>query len=168
MVMLCGTHTSKHVDALENVQRRATTCRCIPSLKGLSYVDRLKKLQLPTLVYRRARGDMIETFKILNQYDPDVTPKLRLHAHTITRGHTQKLSKLRANKNPRKSIFSPSGYVTCGIAFLGMLLNLKMSFNLKNDLIYCGRTLNLNLIIRSLPRTAPTHQMLEDTTRSWT
>ena len=56
MVMLCGTHISqKHVDALENVQRRAT--RCIPSLKGLSYVDRLKKLQLPTLVYRRARGD---------------------------------------------------------------------------------------------------------------
>ena len=45
---------------------------------------------------------------------------------------------------------------------------LKMSFNLKNDLIYCGRTLNLNLIIRSLPRTAPTHQMLEDITRSWT
>ena len=105
MVMLCGTHiSSKHVDALENVQRRAT--RCIPSLKGLSYVDRLKKLQLPTLVYRRARGDMIETFKILNQYDPDVTPKLRLHAHTITRGHAQKLSKLRANKNPRKHFFT--------------------------------------------------------------
>ena len=58
------------------------------------------------------------------------------------------------------SIFSPSGFVTCGIAFLGMLLNLKMSFNLKNDLIYCGRTLNLNLIItrpitlRSLPPTS--------------
>ena len=61
MVMLHAVwnpYKSKHVDALENVQRRAT--RCIPSLKGLSYVDRLKKLQLPTLVYRRARGDMID------------------------------------------------------------------------------------------------------------
>ena len=27
-----------------------------------SYPDRLRKLKLPTLTYRRARGDMIETY----------------------------------------------------------------------------------------------------------
>ena len=80
-------HKLKHIDALENVQRRAT--RFVPSLKGLSYVDRLKKLNLPTLVYRRARGDMIETFKIFNKYDSTVVP--HLHCNTSnTRGHAHK------------------------------------------------------------------------------
>ena len=95
-------HKLKHIDALENVQRRAT--RFVPSLKGLSYVDRLKKLNLPTLVYRRARGDMIETFKIFNKYDSTVVP--HLHCNTSnTRGHAHKLFKLRANKNTRKNFF---------------------------------------------------------------
>ena len=45
--------------ALENVQRRAT--KKIPGFKNMSYEDRLQKLKLPTLAYRRKRGDMIET-----------------------------------------------------------------------------------------------------------
>ena len=37
------------------------------------YPERLAALNLPTLVYRRIRGDMIETFKILsNIYDSRV------------------------------------------------------------------------------------------------
>jgi hypothetical protein len=48
-----------------------------PSLKNLEYTDRLKKLKMPTLKYRRLRGDMIETFKIINGiYDRDVTEGL--------------------------------------------------------------------------------------------
>ena len=35
-------------------------------LKGLMYEDRLIVLKLPSLTYRRLRGDMIETFKLLN------------------------------------------------------------------------------------------------------
>ena len=93
----------KHIDALENVQRRAT--RFIPSLKGLSYVDRLKRLNLPTLVYRRARGDMIETFKIFNKYDLSVAPAMHCN-NTNTRGHAYKLFKLRANRNTRKNFFT--------------------------------------------------------------
>ena len=52
----------KHVMALKNVQRRAT--KQIPGFKNMSYADRLQKLKLPTLAYRRKRGDMIETYKI--------------------------------------------------------------------------------------------------------
>ena len=96
-------HKQKHIDALENVQRRAT--RFVPSLKGLSYVDRLKRLNLPTLVYRRARGDMIETYKIFNKYDLNVVPQLQCRTSN-TRGHVHKLFKLRANRNTRKNFFT--------------------------------------------------------------
>ena len=36
-------------------------------LKDLTYVERLKKLKLPTLVHRRRRGVMIQTFKIIHK-----------------------------------------------------------------------------------------------------
>jgi len=43
------------VDKLERVQKRAT--KLIPELSKKSYSDRLKALKLPTLKYRRYRGD---------------------------------------------------------------------------------------------------------------
>ena len=52
-------HRVKDITAIENVQRRAT--KLIAGLKELSYEERLKQLKLPTLVYRRARGDMKHT-----------------------------------------------------------------------------------------------------------
>jgi len=61
------------VDKLERVQKRAT--KLIPELSKKSYSDRLKALQLPTLKYRRYRGDMIEFFKIIKGiYDPACVP----------------------------------------------------------------------------------------------
>ena len=48
---------------VEAVQRRAT--KAIPELKDIPYEDRLRRLKLPALVYRRRRGDMIQTYKIL-------------------------------------------------------------------------------------------------------
>ena len=69
---VCNPSKQKHVDALEGVQRRTT--RCVPSLKGLSYKERLCKLSLPTLVYRRIRGDTTQTFKMIKIYSKDVTP----------------------------------------------------------------------------------------------
>ena len=38
--------------------------KLIPELSNKSYSNRLKSLNLPTLKYRRHRGDMIELFKI--------------------------------------------------------------------------------------------------------
>jgi len=47
---------------------RAT--KLVISIKNFTYKDRLKRLKLPTLKYRRIRGDMIEVYKILtNKYD---------------------------------------------------------------------------------------------------
>jgi len=46
------------------VQKRAT--KLIISFKKCSYKERLKILNLPTLKYRRLRGDMIDVFKIAN------------------------------------------------------------------------------------------------------
>ena len=42
----------------QKVQMRAT--KLVITIKNLSYKDTLKRLKLPTLKYRRIRGDMIE------------------------------------------------------------------------------------------------------------
>ena len=54
-------YLKKDIQALENVQRRAT--KRVKQLKNLSYEDRLKKLNLTTLEERRTRGDLIQFFK---------------------------------------------------------------------------------------------------------
>ena len=52
--------TKKDIDTIEKVQKRAT--KLIPFLKNMDYPNRLKKLEMPTLQYRRLRGDMIEVY----------------------------------------------------------------------------------------------------------
>jgi len=57
------------VDKLKRVQKRAT--KLIPELAKKPYDERLRILYLPTLKYRRYRGDMIELFKMIKGiYDP--------------------------------------------------------------------------------------------------
>ena len=58
-------HLKKHIKPIENVQRRAT--KLIPGFKDIEYKERLRKLKLPTLAYRRLRGDTFELYKILIQ-----------------------------------------------------------------------------------------------------
>ena len=100
-------HLNKYKDQLENVQRRAT--KLVPGLNQLSYPERLKKLKLPTLAYRRARGDMIQVYKLLTQnkdgYDKSL-PSLFTYSSTGLRGHSKKLFLPRANKNIRKYSFT--------------------------------------------------------------
>ena len=58
----------KYINILENVQIRAT--KLADGLANLDYPEQLKKLDLPTLVYRRDRGDMIEEVcKHFHTYD---------------------------------------------------------------------------------------------------
>jgi len=85
----------KHINEIENVQRRFT--KCIIGQKDLTYEERLKWLGLPSLEFRRLRGDMIEVFKILHHiYDPKTTQNLLHKADsslTVTRGHDLRLTK---------------------------------------------------------------------------
>ena len=73
-------HLKKNIDAIENVQIRAT--KLVDGLSELDYSERLKKLDLPTLAFRRRRGDIIEFYKHFHAYDkstlaPSFKPKDR-------------------------------------------------------------------------------------------
>ena len=78
--------------ALENVQRRAT--KLVKSIAQLSYSDRLRKLGLPSLEYRRERVDVIQVCKILHDIDKVDKSKLFTRSeYTATRDHSLKLFK---------------------------------------------------------------------------
>jgi hypothetical protein len=49
-----ATYKVKHIEQLESVQRRAT--KQLPGFSNLTYLERLRRLKLPTLSYRRIRG----------------------------------------------------------------------------------------------------------------
>ena len=87
-VQFWSPYLRKSINQIESVQRRAT--KNIPGFQNLSYTQRLKKLNLPTLAYRRLRGSMIEVYKIINVYDAEVTPHLDIRTYR-TRGHHQRL-----------------------------------------------------------------------------
>ena len=71
-------YKSKDIKSIENVHRRAT--KLIPTPKILTCEERLRKIDLPTLVYGKAKGDIIETYKILNGiYDTKIDKFLHLH-----------------------------------------------------------------------------------------
>ena len=93
------------VDKVEKVQRRAT--RLCPTLKDLPYEERLKRMKLPSMYYRRERGDMIQVFKIMSGKDRvDQEKLLPLSSSNKTRGHNLKLEKKSSRLNLRKSSFS--------------------------------------------------------------
>ena len=65
-------HHKRLIKMIEDVQRRAT--KTVPGLSSLTYQERLKKIGIPTLLYRRYRGDMIEVFKLVTpMYDEAVS-----------------------------------------------------------------------------------------------
>ncbi|KAK3090279.1 hypothetical protein FSP39_010600 [Pinctada imbricata] len=79
----------------------------LPSLKNLTYEERLKSLELPTLRFRRLRGDIIEVFKILTGiYDKRVCSDLFELNLSSTRGHPFKLKKKRSRLDVRKHFFT--------------------------------------------------------------
>ena len=57
----------RNINAVGNVQVRAT--KLVDGLGKLEYSERLKRLNIPTLAFRRKRGDMIEVFKHFKSYD---------------------------------------------------------------------------------------------------
>ena len=93
-------------DKVEKVQKRAT--RLCDEIRHLTYEERLAKLKLPSMYYRRERGDMIQTYKILNGHDrldkETILPARKFHK---TRGHSKKLVKRHACFGLGKFSFGP-------------------------------------------------------------
>ena len=95
-------YLAKDIDVLEKVQRHATKL-----LHGLSYEDRLERLDLYSLFCRRQRGDLIEVFKILNNYyDIEPSTFFTINNSSITRGHQFKLFKVRSRLMIRQHFFT--------------------------------------------------------------
>ena len=94
----------KDIEIIEKVQERAT--KVIPGMKGLTYEQRLKKMKLPSLKYRRKRGDLIEVFKYVNGHYSTKENLLTKDTSTRTRGHAHKLLKKSCNLNVRQHFFS--------------------------------------------------------------
>ena len=66
-----------------------------------------KKLDLPILPYRRFRGSMIETFKILHgYYDDNCVSSLFTFKDTITRGHKLSVRIRQCKTNIRRNFFT--------------------------------------------------------------
>lgn len=92
---------------IERVQRRAT--KLINGYREKTYGERLRALELPSLTYRRRRGDMIWTYKILNGlvrvdarkfFVPGRLDHTTGHPHRVFKQHAIKLS--RRNNFPKE------------------------------------------------------------------
>ena len=80
----------KDLDLLVRIQHRAT--KLIPNLRHKPYEERLESLGLTTLKTRRLRGQLIQAFKIIKQFDK-VDPKyfFKFDENSRTRGNELKL-----------------------------------------------------------------------------
>ena len=96
----------KDIKKIENVQRRAT--KLVKELREMSYEERLRKLDLPTLAYRRKRGDLIQVYKIMTQAnDMEIESLFEMANHNIgTRGHNLKIQKQHSRLKLREHSFA--------------------------------------------------------------
>ena len=70
--VIWSPHLKRHIDIVENVQIRAT--KLVDGLQNLDYRERLQRLNLQTLAFRRLRGDIIEMHKHFHRYDKRLCP----------------------------------------------------------------------------------------------
>ena len=103
--VIWGPFYTGDIRAVEAIQHRVT--KLIPELKDLTYEERIKSLKLPSLRYRRRRGDMITMYKLtkgLIRMDQEelFSPPMTL----FTRGHHQRVYKETAMTRARRTTFS--------------------------------------------------------------
>ena len=89
---------------LERVQRKAT--KLIKEISHLQYEERLLFLKLPSLYYRRYRGDMIMTFNLIHHHLHLDSSLFFTKSQTSTRGHQFKLYKPQCTRDVRCHAFS--------------------------------------------------------------
>jgi len=95
---------------LNRVRMRAI--KLASGLKKKCYKERLMELKLPTLQYRRIRGDMTEVHKLLTNQCHDNAVQL---FDTRTRGHIKKLVERRCRYSVGKYSFCIRSTMTINI-----------------------------------------------------
>ena len=103
-VQVWRPHLVKDKELLEAVQHRAT--KCVDGMRHLSYEERLERLGLQTLEYRRLRGDLIEVFRMYKGWSGLKFEDFFIRSNTGLRGHDGKVYKVRVNSNVGKFRFS--------------------------------------------------------------
>ena len=111
--IICAPTSKKYQDKLERVQRRST--KMVLGISDLPYSERLQRLNLPTLYYRRIRTSMILLYKYttgLIDLDLDTRCDICLSSDSLepslsqnTRGHGKKFQ-IHHISGPRKKIFT--------------------------------------------------------------
>ena len=106
-------YTQADKDKLEKVQKRAVNM--VAGLRGRNYEQKLREVGLTTLEERRDRGDMIQTFRILNNIDKvepgtwfsmaDARDRLGA-AHTRHSRDTTRVLEGASNTDVRRNFFS--------------------------------------------------------------
>ena len=96
-------HKVKHIRKIERIQRAAT--KMVPSLRDLTYEERLAKLNLPSLEERRERGDLITVYKAMREMEKIDRDDLFVWDTRETRGHGKKLKKTRCLRSIKKHGF---------------------------------------------------------------
>ena len=89
---------------LERVQKRAT--KMINGFGSLSYAERLKRLDMFSLRYRRLRGDLIEVFKFAQDQEGYLRGFFELSETNFVRGHQLKINTRHSRTRLRQSFFS--------------------------------------------------------------
>ena len=92
------------INLLENVQHRAT--KLLQDIRHLPYESRLEVLGLPSLTYRRFRGDLILIYKAFHIPNSPIRNLFVVCSQPYgTRGHQFKLAKPSCHLNIRKYSF---------------------------------------------------------------
>ena len=91
----------KQVNLIEGVQRRAT--RLVNRCRNMSYEERLRELDLPTLEFRRLFCDMVQIYKHIHYYDKSTIPDKLIKRSRPNRRHNQELTPNFANDGLRGS-----------------------------------------------------------------
>ena len=98
-VAVWAPHLVKYINIIGNVQIRAT--KLVDGFSQMDYSERLRRLDIPTLIYRRARAGMIEIFKHFQSYDKNTLPNSFQPRGRISRKHTFQLHEGRPNDGVR-------------------------------------------------------------------
>ena len=122
------------IEAIECVQRRFT--KRLPGFKKYSYIERLTRLNLPSLELRRQYYDLIWCYKIVFkhvdiQFDDFFESRLSSH----TRGHEHKLYKKRNSNSIRAAFFTERvvnvwNHLPCDIVDFSSLTAFKRTIKL--------------------------------------